>query len=88
MVQEEVKKRSDAYDQQSRYVNGRTFYLNQDVWMDSEIQKLKDAKRVRIEFGSPEYFDLLKKHPEALQWLSLGRNVQITLDGVIYEVHE
>ncbi len=84
----EVKKQSEAYAQQSRYVNGRTFYQNKDQWVDSEIQKSPNAKRVRVQFGSTEYFDLLKKHPQALSWLSLGRNVQLLLDGTIYEVYE
>jgi hypothetical protein len=39
-----------------------------------------------VKFGSDEYFALLMKHPDAPQWLSVGRNVQLVLDDVIYEV--
>jgi Ca-activated chloride channel family protein len=76
------------YAEQSRFVGGRTFYQNGSQWIDGDVQKLKDAKPVRVQFGSPEYFDLLKKHPEAVEWLALGSNVQLVLDGTVYEIYE
>ena len=76
------------YAQQGRYVSGRTFYQNGDQWIDSAIQKKPDAKRVRLTFGSDEYFDFVKKNPQAAPWLALGRHVQIVLNDTIYEVGE
>jgi hypothetical protein len=84
----EVKKESDRYAQQSRFVGGRTFYLNNDQWVDSEIQKHPKAKRVRVQFASPEYFELMKKNPGALTWLSVGRNMHFLLGETIYEIYE
>ena len=46
------------------------------------------AKPVRIQFNSTEYFDLLKKRPEAAPWLALGQNVQFVLKDTLYEVYE
>jgi hypothetical protein len=85
---EDLKEESAKYDQQSRFVAGRSFYINNDQWIDSEIQKHPKAKRVRVQFASPEYFDLVKKNPEALKWLSVGRNIQFFLNETIYEIYE
>ena len=76
------------YAEQSQFVGGKTFFQNETKWLDSEVQKLTNAMRVKIQFGSSEYFDLLKKHPKAVQWLALGNNVEFALDGTIYEVSE
>jgi Ca-activated chloride channel family protein len=76
------------YSQQSKFVAGKTFFQNEKGWIDSAIQKMPDAKHVRLQFGSQEYFDFMKKHPEAAPWLALGQNVQFELDKIIYEVVE
>ena len=68
-------------------IKGRTFYLNGSTWIDSKVQAAKKADRVRIKFGSTEYFDLLAKYPTASAWLSLGSQVQVLIDGVVYEIH-
>ncbi len=73
----------------ARYVKGRTFYQNGSQWVDADVQKQSaQARRVRVTFNSEGYFELLAKHPEAAQWLALGRNVQVVLDGTIYDVVE
>lgn len=86
--------RSQAYayrgtrgvDQQARFVRGRAFVQNGEVWIDSNIQESPDAKRVQVAFDSDEYYDLLRDNPEAAAWLALGRNVQVLIAGTIYEV--
>jgi hypothetical protein len=52
------------------------------------VQKLQNARRVRVQFGSAEYFDLARREPGTAPWLALGRNVQFTHAGTVYEVHE
>ena len=74
--------------QQSRFIAGKSFFLNGEQWIDSEIQKAPSSRKVRVQFNTPEYFDLLKKNAKVLAWLSQGRNVQFVLDGTIYEIHE
>ena len=64
------------------------FFQNAGQWIDSETQKLPDAKRVRVQFGSADYFDLLKEHPETAPWLALGTRVQFVLDKAVYEIYE
>ncbi len=80
--------RMAEYTRQSRFVGGRTFFQNGAQWMDSEVQKQANARRVRIQFDSSEYFDLLKKQPQAVAWLALGRNVQFVLGNTIYDIYE
>jgi hypothetical protein len=75
-----------ALEQQSRFVGGKTFYQNGTKWIDSDVQKQTQAKRVRVQFGSLEYFDLLAKQPQAKSWLALGTNVEFTVGDIVYEV--
>jgi Ca-activated chloride channel family protein len=74
--------------QQTKVIDGRAVYLNDGRWIDSKLQKMPKAERVRVQFGSTDYFDLIAKHTEALRWVALGRNVQFALGEKIYEVYE
>jgi Ca-activated chloride channel family protein len=78
------------YAQQARVVNGRAFYQNGNTWSDGTVQeqyaKNRAMKQQQIKFNSQEYFDLLKKHPEAAQWLALGEEVDVVLDDTLYQV--
>lgn len=76
--------RLTQYTQQSKFVNGRTFFQNGNQWIDASAQKAN--KRQRVQFNSDEYFNLLTKHPEAAPWLALGQNVVLTLDDTVYEI--
>jgi Ca-activated chloride channel family protein len=76
-----------APEQQTRYVKGRSFYRNGAQWIDAQVQKMPDAKRIRIQFNSTEYFDLAAKEPQVLPWLALGPNVQFVLGNTVYEVN-
>ena len=74
--------------QNSQFVSGKNFYQNGTQWVDSDAQKLKDSKRLRIKFNSKEYFDLVTKEPEARPFLALGQNVQFVLKNQLYEIYE
>jgi Ca-activated chloride channel family protein len=83
------RERVAQYTQQTRFVNGRNFFQNQDKqWIDPGVQSLSNARRVRVQFNSEEYFALAARESRALPWLSLGRNVQFVLDGTVYEIYE
>jgi len=79
-------RQAQNYAQQARVVQGRAFYQNANIWTDSTIQANADAVRKQIQFNSDDYFSLLKKHPDAVQWLALGSDVDVMLDGVVYEI--
>lgn len=76
------------YATQARNLNGRTFYQNGTVWTDSTAQANRDLRQVNIRFNSDEYFDIMRRHPSATQWLSLGNNLDLVIDGTIYQIRE
>jgi Ca-activated chloride channel family protein len=82
------KDRLVQYAQQTQFVAGKSFFQNEKQWIDSAVQKQSNAKRVRIQFGSADYFDLVARTPEALPWLALGQNVQFVLNNMIYDIYE
>ncbi len=76
--------RITQYTQQSKFVNGRNFFQNGKQWIDTSAQNM--SKRQRVQFNSDDYFNLLKKHPEAAPWMALGQNVLLALDDTVYEI--
>jgi Ca-activated chloride channel family protein len=75
--------------QQVKNILGRAFYNNGAGWIDVTVQKQKpDVRKNRVQFASAEYFDLLKKHPSAAQFMSLGRNVSFVMNSEVYEIYE
>jgi Ca-activated chloride channel family protein len=76
------------YAQQQRFVHGRAFFQNGSQWIDSNVQAIPNARRVQVKFNSQEYFDLMARHPHALPWFAVGRNVQVALENTVYEVTE
>jgi len=77
-------RRIAQYTQQTRYVNGRSFFQNGSQWVDSNTQNL--SKRQKVQFNSSEYFELVSKHPETTQWLALGPNMLLAVEDTIYEI--
>ena len=67
-------------------MKGRAFYQNGNVWTDARAQEAQNLKHVKVEFNSDAYFELLKKHPEATAWLSLGDEVDVVLDETVYSI--
>ncbi len=86
----EAAGRVEQFTQQgSRFVNGRAFFQNGTQWVDSTLKNRADGARAtqRVQFNSPEYFELLKQHPEASAWFALGSNVSIALGDTDYEIY-
>jgi Ca-activated chloride channel family protein len=75
-------------NQQSQFVGGRTFFLNDGRWVDSQVQQHPNARRVKLQFGSPDYFHFAATHPEARRWLAQGTRVAFILGDTLYEVSE
>lgn len=83
-----VAQRYEQYTQQTRIVRGRAFYQNGTQWIDSNVQRLQNAKRVQVQFNSKEYFALMAKYPDSQPLLSVGRNLQLAIDNTVYEISE
>jgi Ca-activated chloride channel family protein len=74
------------YAQAVRVVNGRAFYQNGAAWTDSTAQVRRGLKSRTVRFASEGYFELLKVHPEAAQWLALGDTVDVVVDDTLIQV--
>jgi Ca-activated chloride channel family protein len=81
--------RIDGADTSSAIKNagGKTFYLRDDVWTDSEFKPGTRLPETVVKFGSNEYFALLKQKPQLATFFSLGEQVIVILDGRIYRVN-
>ncbi len=79
---------SRNYATQTRNLNGRAFYQNGSVWTDSTAQSRTDLKQVNVKFNSDAYFALLNQHPTATQWLSLGNNLDLVIEGTLYQIRD
>jgi Ca-activated chloride channel family protein len=76
------------YATQTRNLNGRAFYQNGNVWSDSTAQAQAALKQVNVRFNSDAYFALLRDHPTATQWLSLGNNLDLVIDDTLYQIRD
>lgn len=84
--QEVVRVDSDNRSTQIRTVGGKTFYLRDDVWTDSEYKDGSKLPQTTVKFASQEYFDLLKRQPRLASFFSLGEGVVVVFDGRVYRV--
>ena len=87
-AQQEVAKlkdetRSDAVQR----LGGKTFYLIEGVWTDSEFKTESNLAETAVTFGSEEYFALLKKYPKLANYLSLGDRVVVVFEGRVYRIN-
>jgi Ca-activated chloride channel family protein len=82
------QKRMADYTQQNRFVGGKNFFQNGSQWMDADVQNQQQARRMRVQFNSTDYFKLLASKPASQSFAALGRNVEFFLDGTIYEIFE
>ena len=70
-----------------RRVAGKTFYLIDGVWTDSEFKTESRLPETVLVFGSDEYFALLKQNSKLGSYFSLGERVVVVLDGRVYRVN-
>jgi len=70
-----------------RHVTGKTFYLREGVWTDSEFKADSHLPETVLVFGGDEYFALLKQNAKLGPYFSLGQRVVVVLDGRVYRVN-
>jgi hypothetical protein len=69
-------------------VAGKTFYLIDAVWTDSEFKAESRLPETALVFGSDEYFALLNQNPKLGSYFSLGERVVVVLEGRVYRVSD
>ncbi len=87
-AQQEVArlKDDDTRTDAVRRVEGKTFYLINSVWTDSEFKAVMGMPETTLVFGSDEYFALLKQNPKLGSYFSLGERVVVVFEGRVYRV--
>ena len=86
--QQETKKlKDDTRTDAVRRATGKTFYLIDDVWTDSEFNRESRLPETVVQFGSDEYFALLKQHPKLGSYFSLAERVVVVFEGRVYRVN-
>ena len=85
--QEVVRVESDAPSENVRKVGDKTFYMREGVWVDSELKPEAKLAETKLEFGSDEYFALLRREPQLARFFSLGERVVVVYKGRVYRVN-
>ena len=86
--QKEVTRVDDMDSPSSvRRIAGKTFYLRDGVWIDSELKPDAKLQETTLTFGSDAYFELLKQKPKLADYFSLGERVVVVFEGRVYRVN-
>jgi Ca-activated chloride channel family protein len=73
---------------QIRQVAGKTFYLLDGVWTDSEFKAEAKLPAVTLKFATDEYFNLIGQEPKLSDCFALGQRVVVVWKGKVYRVEE
>lgn len=79
--------REDTRTDAVQRVGGKTFYLIEGVWTDSEFKAEAKLPETVLTFGSDEYFALLKQVPKLASYFALGERVVVVFEGRVYRVN-
>lgn len=72
-------------DGKVKHVGDKAFLLQNGVWTDTTFVPEK-MTTTKLAFGSTQYFDLLKQHPEWSRYAAVGEKVIFVVDGIAYEI--
>ena len=65
-------------------VGDKVFYLKDNIYVDRDYKE--GMKLVELGFGSPEYFELIRKHPECAKYFAIGESIIVVIEGTAYKV--
>lgn len=68
-------------------VYGKTFYLIDGIWTDSEFKTEAKLPETVLTFGSDDYFAVLKQHPKLASYFALAERVVVVFEGRVYRVN-
>lgn len=69
-----------------RQAAGKTFYLRDGVWTDSEFKAEEKMVVVTLKFGSDDYFKLLGQEPKLADYFALDARLVVVWKGRVYKV--
>ncbi|HKG47811.1 MAG TPA: VIT and VWA domain-containing protein [Pyrinomonadaceae bacterium] len=85
--QDRIQLKDETRTDAVRRVAGKTFYLINGVWTDSEFKAESQLPETVLVFGSDEYFASLKQNSKLGSYFSLGERVVVVLEGRVYRVN-
>jgi Ca-activated chloride channel family protein len=85
-AQEAVQVTSNDAPSFIRSVGGKTFYLRDNVWTDSEFRPEARLPETTLRFASDEYFTLLKSKPRLAEFFALGEQVIVVFEDRVYRI--
>lgn len=88
MERSEVVVTNPSTNDAMRQVAGKTFYLREGVWTDSEFKSDAKLPEVSLKFASEEYFKLLNETPKLADFFALGQRVTVVWQGKVYRIVE
>jgi len=83
-----IGNKDEAANSTMRQVAGKTFYLRDGIWTDSEFKADAKLPEVSLEFASEGYFKLINQLPKLADYFALGQRVVVVWQGKIYRVTE
>jgi Ca-activated chloride channel family protein len=84
--QQDTRRLKDEASSKVQRIAGKTFYLTDGVWTDSEFKVESRLPETVLRFGTDEYFSLLTQYPKLGSYFSLGERVVVVFDGHVYRV--
>lgn len=72
-------------DGKVKYAGDKAFILRNGVWTDTTFVPEK-MTTTKIVFGTTQYFELLKQHPEWGKYIAVGEKVIFVVNEVAYEI--
>lgn len=70
----------------SQFVGNKNFQNQANVWVDGEYSEKAKMPEKRLQFGTAEYFDLLRKEPGLARFFALGEEVVVVWKNTVYRV--
>ncbi|HEX9000751.1 MAG TPA: VWA domain-containing protein, partial [Blastocatellia bacterium] len=71
-----------------RQAAGKTFYLRDGVWTDSEFRPEDKLPVTDLKFASEDYFNLIGQEPKLADCFALDKRVIVVWKGKVYRVEE
>jgi Ca-activated chloride channel homolog len=75
-----------AASQLIRYLDDKTFYLRDGIWLDSAYIENRPVKEIK--YNSEAYFRLLSEKPGLARYLSVATKLIVVFEGVNYKIVE
>ncbi len=73
---------------QNQFVGNKNFILQDNVWVDGAFNKDSAIPEKRVQFGSDEYYEVVKRNPELGRYFALGEQVVVVWNKKVFRVVE